>query len=98
VERHGCSNPVLVTDDSPAMEAARRALEETFGRAPVLGRSGGGIPVVGLFKEALGIDTVLMGWGLADDNLHAPNEKITLANFHAGIDATIRFWGALDQV
>jgi acetylornithine deacetylase/succinyl-diaminopimelate desuccinylase-like protein len=98
VERHGCSDPVLVPTDSPAISAARRALAATFGRPAVLGRSGGSIPIVGLLKKALDIDTVLMGWGLADDNLHAPNEKITLANFYEGIDATIRFWAALDRV
>jgi acetylornithine deacetylase/succinyl-diaminopimelate desuccinylase-like protein len=74
------------------LEAASAALRETFGRPAVRARSGGSIPVVGLIKEALGIDTVLMGWGLPDDNLHAPNEKLSLQNFYDGIDATVRFW------
>jgi acetylornithine deacetylase/succinyl-diaminopimelate desuccinylase-like protein len=55
-------------------------------------RSGGSIPIVGIFKEALGLNSVLMGWGLPDDNLHAPNEKFCVQNFYDGIDATIRFW------
>jgi acetylornithine deacetylase/succinyl-diaminopimelate desuccinylase-like protein len=86
------SNPVLVPSDSPYVQAGRRALEETFGRPAVLARSGGSIPIVGEFKEALGLNSVLMGWGLPDDNLHAPNEKLSLDNFFGGIDATIRFW------
>ena len=84
--------PVVVPDSSHFIDAAKRALEETFGRPPVLARSGGSIPVVALIKEVVGIDTVLMGWGLPDDNLHAPNEKFSLGNFQKGIEATIRFW------
>jgi len=53
---------------------------------------------VGLFKRALGLDSVLMGWGLPDDNLHAPNEKLSLDNFYAGIDTTIRFWEAVGRI
>jgi acetylornithine deacetylase/succinyl-diaminopimelate desuccinylase-like protein len=89
---HSGGDPVLVPENSPYVQAAREALEETFGRPAVLGRSGGSIPIVGLLKEELGINTVLMGWGLPDDNLHAPNEKLSLDNFYRGIDATIRFF------
>jgi acetylornithine deacetylase/succinyl-diaminopimelate desuccinylase-like protein len=85
-------NAVVVADESPFVEAAGAALQETFGRPAVRARSGGSIPVVEVIKEALGIDTVLMGWGLPDDNLHAPNEKLSLRNFSDGIDATVRFW------
>lgn len=88
------SHAVVVPDESPFIAAARGALQETFGRPAVLARSGGSIPVVGLIKDALGIDTVLMGWGLPDDNLHAPNEKFCLRNFHDGIETTVRFWQA----
>jgi acetylornithine deacetylase/succinyl-diaminopimelate desuccinylase-like protein len=88
---HG-DDPVLVPQDSPFIAAAQTALQATFGRAPVPVRSGGSIPIVGIFKEALGLNSVLMGWGLPDDNLHAPNEKFCVQNFYDGIDATIRFW------
>ena len=94
---HG-GDPVLVAADSPYMQAARQALQETFGNPAVLGRSGGSIPIVGLFKQALGLDSILMGWGLSDDNLHAPNEKLSLDNFYAGIDAIIRFWEAVGRI
>lgn len=94
---HG-DDPVVVPANSPYVEIAADALEQTFGRPAVLGRSGGSIPIVGLIKEALGINSVLMGWGLPDDNLHAPNEKFSLANFYAGIDTTIRYWQALGGI
>jgi acetylornithine deacetylase/succinyl-diaminopimelate desuccinylase-like protein len=95
VQLHSAGRPVVVPGDSRWVSAAREALQETFNREAVLGRSGGSIPIVALFAEALSLNTVLMGWGLPDDNLHAPNEKLTLENFYGGIDATIRFWGNL---
>lgn len=94
----GCSNPVVVPTDSPYVERAREALEETFGRPAVLARSGGSIPIVGAFKERLGLNTILMGWGLPDDNLHAPNEKLSLENFYLGIQTTIRFWQLVGEM
>jgi acetylornithine deacetylase/succinyl-diaminopimelate desuccinylase-like protein len=95
VERLSGADPVVVPTDNRYVEAAKQALQDTFGRPAVLARSGGSIPIVGAFKEILGLDTVLMGWGLPDDNLHAPNEKLSLNNFHRGIEATIRFWETL---
>lgn len=89
---HSSGRPVVVSSESRWLAAARKALHATFGREAVLGRSGGSIPIVALFGDALGLETVLMGWGLPDDNLHAPNEKFSLDNLHAGTDATIRFW------
>lgn len=94
----GASNPVVVPTDSPYIERAREALEETFGRPAVLARSGGSIPIVGAFKEKLGLNTVLMGWGLPDDNLHAPNEKLSLDNFRLGTQTTIRFWQRVGEM
>ncbi|MGH2442945.1 MAG: dipeptidase [Chloroflexota bacterium] len=91
-------DPVLIPTDSAFVDVAQQALRETFGCDAVLGRSGGSIPIVGEIKEALGINTVLMGWGLPDDNLHAPNEKLSLENFYAGIDTTVRFLQLLGQM
>ena len=82
---------VLLDRKSPAMQAAATALERAFGARPVFMREGGSIPVVASFKHMLGFDTVLMGLGLSDDNLHAPNEKFYLPNFHRGIEASIYF-------
>ena len=87
IEHHGAP-AVLVGVDSPGVRAASRAIEAGFGTAPVLMREGGSIPVVGLFKQHLGVDTLLLGWGQDDDNLHGPNEKFSLADFHRGIKAS----------
>lgn len=87
IEHHGAP-AVLVAVDSPGVRAASRAIEAGFGTPPVLMREGGSIPVVGLLKEHLGVDTLLLGWGQDDDNLHGPNEKFSLADFHRGIKAS----------
>jgi len=82
--RHGLSAPVLVPIDSPATRLAAAATEIGFGRAPIFMREGGSIPVVGLFKSTLAIDTLLVGFGLPDDRVHSPNEKFDLDALHAG--------------
>lgn len=87
---HGA--PASITDyNIPAMQAARTAYRETFGREPVLMREGGSIPVVGQFQTYLGLETVLMGFGLPGDRIHSPNERFLLANFYRGIETSIRF-------
>ncbi len=70
-------------------------MHEVFGKPTVFVRGGGSIPIVGDFIRELGIPTLLMGFGLPDDNLHAPNEKFHLPNFHAGIATILRFLTAL---
>ena len=87
--------PALVDRDLPAMRAAARAYEAAFGRAPVYAREGGTIPVVALLERRLGLPSVLMGFGLPDDNLHAPNERFRVENFYRGIDASVVFLEAL---
>ncbi len=81
------SPPAITPIESPAMEAASAAMELAFGKKPVFQREGGSIPVVAWFKEALGVDTVLMGFGLPDDRIHAPDEKMDLAYYYGGIRA-----------
>lgn len=84
--------PASLTDLSiPAMKAAVAAYETSFGRRPVFMREGGSIPVVGQFQEHLGLETVLMGFGLPDDCIHAPNERFHLPTFYRGIETSIRF-------
>lgn len=85
----------LVDPENPFIKEAALALEEVFGRKTVFIRSGGSIPIVGLFHEHLGIPSVLMGFGLPDDNLHAPNEKFHVPNFYAGIEAVARYFERL---
>lgn len=83
--------PVLVDRSLPAMQAAFRALRDEFGRPPVFIREGGSIPVVADFREALGLDAVLMGFGLDSDAIHSPNEHFGLDRFRQGIASSIRF-------
>jgi len=84
---HG-GEPWVTSTDDPALRAAGRALERAFGRQPVFVREGGSIPVVATFSKLLGVPIVLLGFGLNDDNLHAPNEKMELANYWGGIRAS----------
>lgn len=84
--------PAFVTPiDSAEIQAATRAYRHVFGVDPVFKREGGGIPVVNSFSNELGLPVVLMGFGLPDDNLHAPNEKFHLPNFYNGIKTAIQF-------
>jgi acetylornithine deacetylase/succinyl-diaminopimelate desuccinylase-like protein len=84
--------PASITDLTiPAMKAASAAYEASFGRKPVFMREGGSIPVVGEFQEHLGLETVLMGFGLPGDRPHSPNERFHLPTFYRGIETSIRF-------
>jgi acetylornithine deacetylase/succinyl-diaminopimelate desuccinylase-like protein len=90
-------DPIVMSSDSPYIRAAKKAMAEVFHKETVFIRSGGSIPIVGDFVRELGIPTVLMGFGLPDDNLHAPNEKFNLSNFHRGIESVIRFFGIVGE-
>lgn len=94
IDHHGAP-AVLVSVDTPGVRAASRAIAKGFGKAPVFMREGGSIPVVGLLKDQLGVDTLLLGWGQNDDNLHGPNEKFSLADFHRGIKASAHLFAEL---
>ena len=87
---HG-GESVLVPIDTPPMQAAAAALKETYGKEPVCIREGGSIPIAALFYEILGVPVVMMGFGLPDDNLHAPNEKYSLSQFFKGMRTVARF-------
>jgi acetylornithine deacetylase/succinyl-diaminopimelate desuccinylase-like protein len=87
---HG-GDPAIVSRDSAPMKAAVRAYAAAFGAEPLFVRTGGSIPVIAEFQKELGIETILMGFGLPDDNLHAPNEKFHLPNYFRGIETVIRF-------
>jgi acetylornithine deacetylase/succinyl-diaminopimelate desuccinylase-like protein len=84
---HG-GKPWMTSYDNPYVQAAGRAIEKGFGLPPVFTREGGSIPVVSTFQEELGLPSVLFGVGLPDENAHAPNEKLDVANFHNGIIAS----------
>ncbi len=83
--------PSLTNPDNKFIHAAAEAMKQVFEKETVYIRSGGSIPIVGVFDQYLGIPSVMMGFGLPDDNLHAPNEKFHLPNFYRGIDAVERF-------
>jgi acetylornithine deacetylase/succinyl-diaminopimelate desuccinylase-like protein len=84
---HG-GKPWMTSFDNLYVQAAGRAIEKGFGQKPVFTREGGSIPVVSTFQEELGLPSVLFGVGLPDENAHAPNEKLDVANFHGGIIAS----------
>lgn len=87
---HGA--PASITDfNIPAMQAAAQAYATAFGQEPVFMREGGSIPVVSAFQGDLGVETVLMGFGLPSDQIHAPNERFYLPNFYRGIETSIHF-------
>lgn len=85
------SLPGVAARDSAAVRTALNALETVWGKRPILGRTGGTVPIVAMIQDILHSDSVLMGFGLPDDNLHAPNEKIHLPTFHRGVEAFIHF-------
>ena len=97
VETHATARPALLATDSPAMRAARAAAEEAFGRDVVLIRCGASVPITDLFQRLLGLDAVLMGFGLPDDNVHAPNEKFDLEQLWGGSIAAACFLGVIGQ-
>jgi acetylornithine deacetylase/succinyl-diaminopimelate desuccinylase-like protein len=84
-------DPIVLSTDNPYVRIATEAMHQVFGKPTVFVRGGGSIPIVGDFIRELGIPTLLMGFGLPDDNLHAPNEKFHLVNFHRGIESIVRF-------
>lgn len=81
--------------DSPGVQAAIAALEKGFGKKPLYQREGGSIPIVVQFKQLLGLDTVLLGFGLPDENAHAPDEFLNLDNFYGGIKTSVHFFNEL---
>ena len=95
---HGC--PAFVFDpNSPYIEAAKSAIQEAWGVDRVrLIREGGSIPVVQTFKDVLGLDTLLLGWGQNTDNLHSPNEHFSVADFHHGFRASANLWQKLAEM
>ena len=97
IARSTGSPPAITPIDSPAMEAASDAVELAFGKRPIFQREGGSIPVVAWFKQSLGIDTILLGYGLPDDRIHAPNEKLDLKYYYGGIKANAAVYEYLAQ-
>jgi acetylornithine deacetylase/succinyl-diaminopimelate desuccinylase-like protein len=92
---HGASSALQLPFSSDALTRARAALQEEWGKEPVLAGCGGSIPIVGSFKHDLGMDTLMIGFGLEDDRIHSPNEKYDLSSFHKGTRSWARVLSAL---
>ena len=92
---HSNAQAIALPADSPLLTKARDALLAEWGKPPVTIGSGGSVPIVGDFKRSLGIDSLLVGFGLDDDRVHSPNEKYDLSSFHHGMRSWARILGAL---
>ncbi len=86
VTPHHGGQPAVTPTDTIEYKAASKAMEKSFGKAPLPQRSGGSIPIVALFESILGVKTVLLGFGLDTDDIHSPNEHYGLFNFYKGIE------------
>ena len=91
----GGGHPSHTPIDHPATQAVARAIEATFGQAPLYIREGGSIPVAASFETALGLPVVLMGFTPPDDGAHAPNESMDLVNYETAIRTVVRAWEEL---
>lgn len=97
VKRLAAADSAVVDLAAPAVEAAAEAYTQGFGHRPYYQLEGGTLPVVGMFNNVLNAPVVMMGFGLSDDRLHAPNEKFHLPNFYRGIETAIHYYDILAQ-
>jgi len=95
---HGGAAAVVVPTDGPWLEAAGKAIKRGFEVDPVFIKEGGSIPVVGTFKNVLGLDTLLLGWGQHDDNAHSPNERFSIDDFERGCYSALALIDELSKV
>uniref|UniRef100_UPI00356A75C9 M20/M25/M40 family metallo-hydrolase n=1 Tax=Puniceibacterium confluentis TaxID=1958944 RepID=UPI00356A75C9 len=92
---HGASAASTMATDHPAFEAARKALSDEWPASAAYVGCGGSIPIAGHFKQILGTDAMLIGFGKDDDQIHSPNEKYDLESFHKGIRSWARVLDAI---
>ncbi len=89
--------PIIMDVESKYFKAAEKALQKVFGNKPVYALSGGSIPVTSIFKTLLDMDSIMLGYGLPDDGLHSPNEKMSLTMFEKGIRTNIEYLKKLSE-
>src|SRR5215471_4880153 len=92
IRQYSLADPIVIKTNNRFVQASTQAMKEVFNKDTVFIRSGGSIPIVADFEKHLKIPSVMMGFGLPDDNLHAPNEKFHIPNFYRGIESIIRFF------
>ncbi|MDW7691296.1 dipeptidase [Flammeovirgaceae bacterium SG7u.111] len=98
VTAHHGGEPVVISTESVAYQAASKAYEDTFGKKPIPQRDGGSIPIVAMFKKQLGLDSMMMGFGLSSDAIHSPNEHFGLFNYFKGIETVPLFYKYLAEM
>ncbi len=98
VTPHHGGEPVVTPTDSVAYKAAAEAIKTAFGKDPIPTRGGGSIPIIALFEKVLGLKTVLLGFGLDNDNIHSPNEKYDIYNYFKGIETIPYFHKYLTEM
>ncbi len=97
VEEHHGGHPVVIDLEFYGLQAAAKAFEEVYDKEVLFSREGGSIPIVADFKKVLGVNSILMGFGLTKDALHSPNESFSLKDFHRGIQTSARFFELLPE-
>lgn len=97
VESHHGGYPVVIDLDFYGLKAAAKAFEDIYQKEVLFTREGGSIPIVADFKKVLGVNSILMGFGLTKDALHSPNESFSLKDFHRGIKTSARFFEVLND-
>ena len=91
VTPHHGGQPAMLSTASVGYQAAARAMEEAWGKEPIPTKEGGSIPIVALFQQVLGLDSILLGVGLDEDAIHSPNENFGIYNYNKGIETMIGF-------
>lgn len=97
VEAHHGGHPVVIDLEFYGLKAAAKAFEEIYQKDVLFAREGGSIPIVADFKKVLGVNSILMGFGLTRDALHSPNESFSLKDFHRGIKTSAKFFELLPE-